>query len=45
MAFYPDALYFIISLEPSLELKAFRIRDSSIERVEIACVNYESAAD
>jgi [CysO sulfur-carrier protein]-S-L-cysteine hydrolase len=35
MAFYPEALYFIISLEPRVELRAFRIEDSIIEDVEI----------
>jgi proteasome lid subunit RPN8/RPN11 len=35
MAFYPEAFYFIISLEPSVELRAFRIEDSKIEDVEI----------
>jgi len=35
MAFYPEAFYFIISLEPSVELRAFRIEDARIEHVEI----------
>ena len=35
MAFYPEALYFIISLEPVVELRAFRIEGSNIEDVEI----------
>jgi [CysO sulfur-carrier protein]-S-L-cysteine hydrolase len=35
MAFYPEAYYFIISLEPSVELKAFKIEDFRIEDVEI----------
>ena len=35
MAFYPEAIYFIISLEPSVELKAFKIEGSRIESVEI----------
>ncbi len=35
MAFYPEAFYFIISLEPSVELRAFKIEDSKIEDVEI----------
>jgi proteasome lid subunit RPN8/RPN11 len=35
MAFYPDALYFIISLEPRVELRAFKIEESRIEDVEI----------
>ena len=34
MAFYPEAFYFIISLEPSVELRAFKIEDSKIEDVE-----------
>lgn len=35
MAFYPEAFYFIISLEPSVELRAFKIEASKIEDVEI----------
>lgn len=35
MAFYPEAFYFIVSLEPRVELRAFKIEDSNIEDVEI----------
>ena len=35
MAFYPEAFYFIISIEPRVELRAFRIEESRIENVEI----------
>lgn len=35
MAFYPEAVYFIISLEHSAELRAFRIEGSKIDNVEI----------
>lgn len=35
MAFYPEAFYFIISLEPSAQLRAFKIEDSKIEDVRI----------
>ena len=35
MAFYPEAFYFIISLEPRVELRAFKIEGSKIEEVEI----------
>jgi proteasome lid subunit RPN8/RPN11 len=35
MAFYPEAFYFIISLEPRVELKAFKIEGSRIEGVDI----------
>jgi proteasome lid subunit RPN8/RPN11 len=35
MAFYPEALYFIISLEPRVEVRAFKIEGSKIEEVEI----------
>ncbi len=35
MAFYPEAFYFIISLEPRVELRAFKIEDARIEDVEI----------
>ena len=35
MAFYPEAFYFIISLEPSVQLRAFKIENSKIEDVEI----------
>jgi [CysO sulfur-carrier protein]-S-L-cysteine hydrolase len=33
MAFYPEAIYFIISLEPQVELRAFRIINTRIEEV------------
>jgi proteasome lid subunit RPN8/RPN11 len=33
MAFYPEAVYFIISLEPRIELRAFKITNSQIEEV------------
>ena len=36
MAFYPEAVYFIISLEPQIELRAFRIEDARIENVAIS---------
>lgn len=35
MAFYPEACYFIISLDPQVELRAFKIEDSRIEDVQI----------
>lgn len=35
LAFYPEAVYFIISLEPSIELRAFKIEDARIKNVEI----------
>lgn len=35
MAFYPEALYFIISLDPGVELRAFKIEESRIEDVQI----------
>jgi len=35
MAFYPEAVYFIISLEPRVDLRAFKIEDARIENVEI----------
>jgi len=31
MAFYPEAVYFIVALEPRVELRAYRIRDSKIQ--------------
>lgn len=36
MAFYPEAIYFIISLEPQIELRAFKINQSQIEEVKIS---------
>jgi len=36
MAFYPEAYYFIISLENGCELRAFRIEDSKIEDVQVS---------
>ena len=39
MAFYPEALYFIVSLEPNIDLRAFRIERFRIEEVEIAVRN------
>jgi [CysO sulfur-carrier protein]-S-L-cysteine hydrolase len=38
MAFYPEALYFIISLEPEIDLRAFRIEGSRIESVAVSVV-------
>ena len=38
MAFYPEAVYFIVSLEPRIELRAFRIRESEIERLDVAVI-------
>jgi proteasome lid subunit RPN8/RPN11 len=35
MAFYPEAVYFIISLEPRVELKAFKIEGATIREVGI----------
>jgi proteasome lid subunit RPN8/RPN11 len=40
MAFYPEAFYFIISLEPRVELRAFKIEDSAIESVKISVVDH-----
>jgi len=39
MAFYPDAYYFIISLEPAADLRAFRIEDARIEAVTINLID------
>lgn len=33
MAFYPEAIYFIISLEPRIELRAFKINNAIIEEI------------
>ena len=38
MAFYPEAVYFIISLEPQIDLQAFRIESARIERVDVSVV-------
>lgn len=38
MAFYPDALYFIMAIEPRVDLKAYRIVDSTIETVSVLVV-------
>jgi len=38
MAFYPEAIYFIISLEPKIDLRAFRIGGARIESVDVAVV-------
>src|SRR5260370_29269245 len=34
MAFYPDAFYFIISLEPRVEIRAFRIDSGRVRDAE-----------
>ena len=39
MAFYPEAVYFIISLEPGVDMRAYRIDGSSIEGVSIEITN------
>ena len=38
MAFYPEAIYFIVSLEPGIELRAFSIEGSTITDVELSVV-------
>jgi proteasome lid subunit RPN8/RPN11 len=38
MAFYPEALYFIISLEPVADLRAFRIGGARVESVSFCVV-------
>lgn len=38
MAFYPEAVYFIISLEPQVETRAFKIASPGIDKVEITIV-------
>jgi [CysO sulfur-carrier protein]-S-L-cysteine hydrolase len=38
MAFYPEAIYFIISLEPQIELRAFKINHAIIEDVSFRVV-------
>jgi proteasome lid subunit RPN8/RPN11 len=38
MAFYPTAFYFIISLEPVIALRAFKIEGPRIEAVQVAIV-------
>ena len=35
MAFYPEAVYFIVSLEPTIETRAFRIEAAKIDQVEM----------
>ena len=35
MAFYPEAVYFIISLDPRIDLRAFRIEGPNIETVSV----------
>ena len=35
MAFYPEAFYFIISLEPRVDLRAFKIERARIEEVAV----------
>jgi [CysO sulfur-carrier protein]-S-L-cysteine hydrolase len=43
MAFYPEAVYFIISLEPQIDLRAFKIESSRIENVEVSVVGAETS--
>ncbi|MEW6206979.1 MAG: M67 family metallopeptidase [Acidobacteriota bacterium] len=38
MAFYPEAVYFIISLEPHIEMRAFRIEGVGIEEIAVSVV-------
>lgn len=38
MAFYPEAVYFIISLEPRIEMRAFRIEGAGIEEVTVSVI-------
>jgi len=39
MAFYPESVYFIISLEPSVEMRAYRIRNSQVAGVDFVVVS------
>lgn len=39
MAFYPQAIYFIISLEPQIETRAFRIESNKIELIQVSVIN------
>lgn len=39
MAFYPDAAYFIISLEPQLEIRAFRIEGRQVEEIALSAAD------
>ena len=41
MAFYPEAVYFIISLEPQVDLRAYRIEGAKIDRVEVVITGDE----
>jgi proteasome lid subunit RPN8/RPN11 len=34
-AYYPEAIYAIVGLEPSFEVRAFRIADGRAEEVEV----------
>ena len=43
MAFYPEAFYFIISLEPRLDLRAFRIDRPRIEDVGVAVISRDES--
>jgi len=38
MAFYPDAIYFIISLMPKIDVRAFEIHNNTVIEVEIAVI-------
>jgi proteasome lid subunit RPN8/RPN11 len=40
LAFYPEAIYFIISLQREIEILAFNITDSLVEEVEILTVHH-----
>jgi len=44
MAFYPEAFYFIISLEPRLDIRAFRIEDGRILEAEVSVSGEEVSA-
>ena len=35
MAFYPEAVYFIISLEPQIDVRAYRIESAKIDSVQL----------
>jgi proteasome lid subunit RPN8/RPN11 len=35
MAFYPEAVYFIVSLEPQIDLRAYRIKSARIESMQV----------
>lgn len=42
MAFYPEAAYFIVALQPEIELRAFRLHDAMIDEIALTVTSKDA---